>query len=249
MPRSRTSKTTRRRIRPKKGASTKAFFSVPHPSRLQIDFVRSGGCRGLRSVHTAALEFATRIPRQTDRLRNNARVQARCPKRSCHRRISWTCNHPLLHLGRQGLSIGQQSAIYLSILLGCSHHAISIHLGVSRFTVNAFASKFKAFISNRVTQTQESITFGTDTDNWDELEVDEVTLGKDTTKAGKIRWSNYVGLIRRGIPESLWISRLQDRTTGALQSSWSGAYTESRLGGDCKGQDQWEGCCSPFRLR
>ena len=152
---------------------------------------------------------------KTDRLRNNARVQARCPKRSCHRRIPWTCNHPLLHLGRQGLSIGQQCAIYLSILLGCSHHAISIHLGVSRFTVNAFATKLKTFIANRVVQTQESITFGTDTDDWDEVEVDEVTLSKVTTKDGRIRWANYVGLIRRGIPESLWISRLPDRTTGA----------------------------------
>ena len=37
--------------------------------------------------------------KKTDKLRNNARVQARCRKRDCHRHIPWTSKHPLLHLG------------------------------------------------------------------------------------------------------------------------------------------------------
>ena len=95
---------------------------------------------------------------RTDRFRNNARVQARCPKKKCHRRIPWTSDHPLLHLGRQGRSTGQQSALYLSILLGCSQHAIAVHFGVARRTVGLFVSKLKTFISEQVIKKQNSFT-------------------------------------------------------------------------------------------
>ena len=151
---------------------------------------------------------------KTDKIRNNARLQARCPKRECHRRIPWTANHPLLHLGKQGLPLGQQAAIYLSLLLGCTQHAITIHLGVTRTTVCLLASKLKSFITEQVIKQQDALTYGTENDDWEEVEVDEVTLGKSTTKLGKIQWANYIGLIRRGVPESLWVRRLPDRITG-----------------------------------
>ena len=150
------------------------------------------------------------------RLRRNSlsHIQPRCPTKRCHRRIPWTVHHPLLHQARRGLTIGQQAAVYLCILLGCNQHAISIQLGISRKTVQLFCFKLKTFIADKVTAKQDTITYVPDDHNWPEVEVDEVTLSKNLIKKKQVRWGNYIGMVRRGLPTSLWIQRLPDRTTG-----------------------------------
>ena len=70
--------------------------------------------------------------------------------------------------------------------------------------------RLKQYITKVVESEQQNITYGTTTADWPEIEVDEVTLQKRNVK-DKIKWSNYIGMIQRGLPSSLWIERLPDR--------------------------------------
>ena len=48
---------------------------------------------------------------------------------------------------------------------------------------------------------------------WSDVEVDEVTLAKYAHSPGKIVWANFVGIMARGMPETLVILPLPDRVT------------------------------------
>ena len=148
----------------------------------------------------------------SSRLRRNCQYHSRCPSRGCQMRVTWTHGHPLLQSGPASLDLRMQASIFLGIALGCTQHALSIQLGLSRSTIQWYVDKLKQYICKVVKKEQDMIAYGTSTDDWDEVEVDEVTLSK--VKVGqKHRWSNFIGLIKRGSPGSLWISRLPDRLT------------------------------------
>ena len=48
---------------------------------------------------------------------------------------------------------------------------------------------------------------------WSDVEVDEVTLAKYAHSPGKIVWANFIGIMARGMPETLVILPLPDRVT------------------------------------
>ena len=162
--------------------------------------------------HTGWLSIIKKCPSCQSSLANHRHRrhgcwQARCPTKKCGKRISWTCHHP------RNLPLGQQAAIYLGILLGCNQFAMAIQLGVTKSTIQIFAERPKVLVAKFVAEQQSKIKYGVDGDDWQEVEVAEVILGKEKVGKDKYKWSNFIGMIRRGSPSSLWLSRLPDRTT------------------------------------
>ena len=147
------------------------------------------------------------------RTKGNTTYQSRCPSRGCQKRILWTHGHPLLHQNNTSIPIGHQAAVYLGILLGCSQHALAVQFDTTRSNIEKYVDRIKQFVASFVLKQQAHITFGNDGNDWQEVEVDEVTLSKTLIDKKKYRWGNFIGLIARGVPRSLWISRLPDRDT------------------------------------
>ena len=147
------------------------------------------------------------------RTKGNTTFQSRCPRRGSQRRILWTHDHPLLHQHSTSTPLGHQAAVYLGLLVGCTQHALSVQFGMTRSSIQTHVDRLKQFVASYVLEHQKHITFGTDGDDWQEVEVDEVTLSKTKVANKKHRWGNFIGLVARGRPRSLWISRLPDRDT------------------------------------
>ena len=143
------------------------------------------------------------------RTRWNTTFQSRCPSHNCRKQIAWTHDHPLPHQHSTSTPIGHQAAVYLGILVGCAQQALSVQFGLTRSSI-----RLKQFIATYVVKHQENMSFGTDGDDWQEIDVDEVALSKTRVAKKKYRRGNFIGLIARGRPRSLWISRLPDRETG-----------------------------------
>ena len=147
------------------------------------------------------------------RPRGNTTFQSRCPSRKCRKRIAWTHDHPLLHQHSTSTPIGHQAAVYLGILVGCTQQALSVQFGLTRSSIQAYVDRLKQFIATYVIKHQEQISYGNDGDDWQEIEVDEMTLSKTKVAKKKYKWGNFISLTARGRPRSLWISRLPDRET------------------------------------
>ena len=64
---------------------------------------------------------------------------------------------------------------------------MSIQLGVARSGIQRYADRLKAFIAEFVHKTQAKIEHGAADDDWEEVEVDEVTLSKEQVRGTKYK--------------------------------------------------------------
>ena len=86
----------------------------------------------------------------------------------------------------------------------------------------------KSHIARYVHETQKHMSYGGQGASWEEVEADEVTLGKTVLNKQKVSWLNFLGLVARGWPDSLAIFKLSTRTTARrapgpgpiLRSQW-----------------------------
>eukprot|EP00971_Amphidinium_carterae_P322584 6411408-Amphidinium_carterae.1 len=72
-------------------------------------------------------------------------------------------------------------------------------------------SRLRHHIKDHIMATQDRISFMDESMKYVEVEVDEVTLGKLQRPDGKVEWIQFLGLIRRGHPESLVLEPLEKR--------------------------------------
>ena len=72
---------------------------------------------------------------------------------------------------------------------------------MTRSNIQAYMDRLKQLAATYVLEHQARITFGTDGDDWQEVEVDEVTLEKTMIAKKKYRWGSFIGLVARGRPK------------------------------------------------
>eukprot|EP00971_Amphidinium_carterae_P168335 3335584-Amphidinium_carterae.1 len=70
----------------------------------------------------------------------------------------------------------------------------------------------RARVAREVMWRQSSMTLN-DSNEWVDVEADEVTVRRIVTGSGEAMWVSYLGLVRRGAPQSLILLRLENRVT------------------------------------
>ena len=200
-----------------------------------VQIIHMAGCGCISNVLGA-------MPNLTSsRLRGNCQYHSRCPSRGCQMRVTWARCHPLLQSGPASLDLRTQASIFLGITLGCTQHTLSIQLGLPRSTIQWYVDKLKHYICKVVKKEQDMITYGTSTDDWDEVEVDEVTLSKVRVGLVQFYWHDQARLswILVGFTSS-WPPDYH-------QSSWTGSHPKQSVERHRKGQDWWQGHYPPHR--
>ena len=121
-------------------------------------------------------------------------------------------------LGPQATSLQLQSATLFMLLTGCSFPQAHLALGINHKAIEDMFSRIAAARQAYVVEKQKSIVFGHEK-SWVEVEADEATFQrtnvskdveyKDSAQEGKpILWEQWSGIMVRGKPTTLLLSRL-----------------------------------------
>ena len=145
--------------------------------------------------------------------RTGIRSETRCMDRSCRRRLNLFTGNPYFTNQGHSISIIDQAAILFNLCIGISRIHIHLQLGIPHTTLERFGQRFETHLHNYVINEQEKIVLGDDT-TWADVECDEVTLARRRVDSDHVTWSQYLGIVQRGRPESLILVRLPDRVTG-----------------------------------
>eukprot|EP00971_Amphidinium_carterae_P328574 6460525-Amphidinium_carterae.1 len=84
--------------------------------------------------------------------------------------------------------------------------------GMDHKMVERMYTTLRAEVANKVLQVQGGIDLNP-TGRWVDCEADEVTLCKKSAGDGHVTWCQYLGVVRRGFPQTLILIKLRDRTT------------------------------------
>ena len=138
----------------------------------------------------------------------------KCTRRGCRYRFMCWKDHPILNFHGNALSWSDQSALLTMVLQDVPNHLMHSLGGWSHFIIEQWKSKFRSHICSYVEKEQDNIQMGIP-GQWADIEADEVTLGKRASSPGGkvVRWIQYLGLMRRGSPETLVLIQLPARST------------------------------------
>ena len=103
----------------------------------------------------------------------------------------------------------------MNFLYKVPSYATHYHTGLTHATIERFNDKVRQHLRDYVIAKQEEIVLN-DSTSWVDIEVDEVTISKYHTKSKTqpVAWVQYLGIIRRGHPESLILVPMPVRQTG-----------------------------------
>eukprot|EP00971_Amphidinium_carterae_P242258 4810255-Amphidinium_carterae.1 len=76
--------------------------------------------------------------------------------------------------------------------------------------VESMVARCRVHLAEYVLKIQENIFFGVDGYHVD-VEADEITFAKRAAAGGGVTWTQYLGLVRCGSPETLMLIKLPDR--------------------------------------
>ena len=144
----------------------------------------------------------------------------RCRAKGCQRYVSPQYLHPFFTscLGPQATSLQLQSATLFMLLTGCSFPQVHLALGINHKAIEDMFACIATARQAYVVEKQKSIVFGHEK-SWVDVEADEATFQrtnvskdveyKDSAQTGKpILWEQWSGIMVRGKPSTLLLSRL-----------------------------------------
>ena len=144
----------------------------------------------------------------------------RCRAKGCQRYVSPQYLHPFFTscLGPQATSLQLQSATLFMLLTGCSFPQVHLALGINHKAIEDMFARIATARQAYVVEKQKSIVFGHEK-SWVDVEADEATFQrtnvskdveyKDSAQTGKpILWEQWSGIMVRGKPSTLLLSRL-----------------------------------------
>ena len=146
-------------------------------------------------------------------IRSGSRSESRCGNRDCRHRFTIFSDNPYFFKQGNSSSVTTQAAVLFNLCIGISRIHIHLQLGVPHATIERCAVRFETHIQEHVMKTQDNIKLGDDVP-WADVECDEVTLARKQLGSDRVTWSQYLGIVQRGRPESLILMRLPDRETG-----------------------------------
>ena len=214
------------------GAGRKDRMAYTH--NLKKFYSDKGDKHVLRTMIADGMIVNTRCCPKCGRRRSGRGTElhpsTRCFSRSCrHRFIGWK-PHPVLSFHGNAFSWADQAALLTMILQDVPNHLIHSLGGFQHTVIEQWKAKFRSHIRKFVDEHQNQIKFHIPGE-WVDVEADEVTLGKRAlTSSGRIvKWIQYIGLMRRGSPETLVLLQLPPRRTTSkapgpgplLKSVWS----------------------------
>eukprot|EP00438_Fugacium_kawagutii_P007345 Skav219312 [mRNA] locus=scaffold1152:119024:120103:- [translate_table: standard] len=142
----------------------------------------------------------------------------RCSNKGCF--VAPHHLHPLFQVssGQQYQPLQVQAALLFLLLLGASHPQCRLILGVNHKMNEGMSSRLANLRKSYVEATEKKMVFG-DGKRWVDVEADEATFDrsdvskdlsyKDAVAKGKcILWEQWSGLLVRGKPQSLVLTRL-----------------------------------------
>ena len=150
----------------------------------------------------------------------------RCNRKHCQHYISPVELHPIFTktMGSEGHSLQKQAAALLLRLVNVPLADIHILTHMNHKAVEHMNKNLLLLRKGHVQESEKSICFGGNPKSWKDVEVDEATfdkktlqeyeITKDDAAAGKnVQWEQRGGLIQRGSPHTLVLTKLNPAIT------------------------------------
>ena len=147
--------------------------------------------------------------------------QYRCNAKRCQKRYLAHESHPIFStgFGPKQVSLQLQSAILLCLVNGVSQTLTSTLHKCNHKLVERMSIALDDCRTRYVKKRESSIAFGCD-EAWMDVEADEVDIGKgaasardDVNEEKPIVWEQWGGVVERGAPHTLVLTRLNPRRT------------------------------------
>ena len=151
---------------------------------------------------------------------NETKPKYHCSRKECHQRVHPQYLHPLFQAGR-GPEV--QAAILLLLITRVSLASIHLLLGINHKVVENMQKRLEEIRKKHVQRKEGDIVFGA-SKTWVDVEGDEATFDKrdistDPDAAEQVHdgrcllWEQWSGLVQRGKPSTLVLSRLDPSLT------------------------------------
>ena len=141
----------------------------------------------------------------------------RCSAKKCHARIRVEDFHPIFYAGSgpSKTCLGLQAATLFCAVSGVPRHAAHLILDVDHKVVEKIYCNNEVARARYIKSQEALISYG---GGWEDLEADEVDLGKGilenpTRSTHNVQWEQWAGILERGRPESLRLFRLNPAIT------------------------------------
>eukprot|EP00971_Amphidinium_carterae_P026917 530839-Amphidinium_carterae.1 len=108
--------------------------------------------------------------------------------------------------------VTMQAIAALCCTVGVQAGQCHLLTGADHKLVERIYTSLRHAVALKVSELQKLICLNS-TRVWVDCEADEVTLSKRCVGKGMVKWSQYLGVMRRGCPETLILIKMRDRTT------------------------------------
>eukprot|EP00971_Amphidinium_carterae_P098527 1948445-Amphidinium_carterae.1 len=139
----------------------------------------------------------------------------RCLNRNCTQRFRRASaqykaeNKYVVSLHHSSTSLKGQAMTTLCGIIGVNAAQTHLLTGVDHKVVERIYTSLRSVVAARVGELQKLINLN-DSKAWVDCEADEVTLCKKSVGGGQVVWTQYLGVIRRGCPETLILIKMRD---------------------------------------
>ena len=138
-----------------------------------------------------------------------------CRSNACRKMVAPHSGHPIFatSMGQSYVSLQSQAFILFNAVHGASMGLVRQLTGHSEKLIGRVFTQLDAARAAYVEKKEGAISFG---GNWEDVEADEVDLGKHIVscrKEGKVKWEQWGGVVQRGRPATLVLSRLHPNVT------------------------------------
>eukprot|EP00971_Amphidinium_carterae_P276030 5477369-Amphidinium_carterae.1 len=139
--------------------------------------------------------------------------QLRCSIRNCRARWHVLHDHVLFTTSRNSASLEVQSQVIFNFCAKVSQASTHLQLNLSHCAVESIYGRCRDHLAGYVLEKHKHIVLGVPGRQVD-VEADEITFAKRAVEGG-VTWTQYLGLVRRGSPETLVLIKLPDRVTAS----------------------------------
>eukprot|EP00971_Amphidinium_carterae_P213293 4233124-Amphidinium_carterae.1 len=180
-----------------------------------------------RALKTKLIKMGLMTDKRTDRfqycywcgsplaiIRNGGRTYGRrCQCRACpqYRKVQ---SKPVFIIVDKGSAIGlrEQCLVAFNFAIGIKMYQSCFQVGCNHKATERLYQQLRTKLATNVRSAQKGIIFN-DTDEWVDCEADEVTVRKRHTTGNRTIWTEYLGIVRRGYPNTLVLLELESRET------------------------------------
>ena len=141
----------------------------------------------------------------------------RCTKKRCMKRVQPHDFHAIFYhgSGNSYTPLGHQVATLRCALAGVPITSVPTILDMDHKSVNHIYQNLECVRARHVQMKQKTIDYGA-LHKWNDVEADEVDLGKELLEDKKtVKWEQWGGIVERGQPHTLALFRLHPKMTKA----------------------------------